>query len=247
MNDIELLQRFRDDVPDPSTQAWGRARTALTAAKQEALLADDRSVEPTGSLRRRHVRPGRWWAAGLGVAGVAAAITLALALTGVLGSVRPTQTGGTTGPTQRTGTTGPTQSTGTVRTVGFVLTANSNGTLTLTMRQVLDPAALQQALARHGIPALVKTGTYCSSNPAAPDPTSIGVLQANLPFKTPRGLHPSGIMALTRTVINPAAMPTGTELFFGYVPGHSLVSAGLIYTNSYTCSSRPPTSGPKSP
>ena len=54
-------------------------------------------------------------------------------------------------------------------------------------------------------------------------------------------------MALARTVINPAAMPTGTELFFGYVPGDSLVSAGLIYTNSYTCSTQSPPTGPKSP
>jgi hypothetical protein len=261
MNDIELLQRFRDDVPDPSTQAWGRARAALTAAKQEALLADDRSVEPYRSLRRRDVRPARWWAAGLGVAGVAAAITLTLALTGVLSPVRPTHSGGAAVPTPSGGTPVPTQSTGTFRTVGFVLRANSNGTLTLTMRQVLDPAALQQALARHGIPALVKTGAYCTSNPAAPDPTSIGVLSANLPFKPTPGLtfkptpglvqprqpvHPRGFTAFTRTVINPTAMPTGTELFFGYVPGDSLVYAGLIDTNSYTCSSQPPTPGPNS-
>ena len=118
---------------------------------------------------------------------------------------------------------------------------------------MLDPAALQQALARHGIPALVKTGTYCTSNPAAPDPTSIGVLPANLPFKPPRRLgqpmrhiHPAGISANTRTVINPSAMPTGTELFFGYIPGRSLVYAGLVHTNSYTCSSQPPTPGPNS-
>ena len=83
MNDTELLQRFRDDVPDPSPQAWERARAALAEAKQETLLADDRSVQLARSLRRRHVRPVRWWAA-LGVAGVAAAITLTLALTGVL-------------------------------------------------------------------------------------------------------------------------------------------------------------------
>ncbi len=45
----------------------------------------------------------------------------------------------------------------------------------------LDHAALQQALAQHGIPALVKTDTYCSSNPAAPDPRSFGVLSVRPP------------------------------------------------------------------
>jgi hypothetical protein len=54
-------------------------------------------------------------------------------------------------------------------------------------------------------------------------------------------------MALTKTTINPAAIPAGTELFFGYVPGDSLVSVGLIYVNSYTCSSQPPPDGPKNP
>ncbi|MHB8450745.1 MAG: hypothetical protein ACYDAQ_09920 [Mycobacteriales bacterium] len=245
MSEAELLQRFRDDVPEPSTDAWVRARAALTAAKQETLV-DNASFQPARPPRRLRLRPVRWLAAGLGVAGVAAATTLAFALTGV---PRPI-------PNHGTGTTQPTQSTGTIRTVGFVLAANANGTLTLTMRQVLDPAALQQALAQHGIPALVKTDAYCTSNPAAPDPRSIGVLSANLPFKPPtlglvpapaQPLHPAGFTAGTKTVINPAAMPAGTELFFGYVPGDSLVSAGLIYTKSYSCSSQRPPAGPKSP
>jgi hypothetical protein len=45
---------------------------------------------------------------------------------------------------------------------------DSTDTLTLTHSQMLDPAALQQALAQHGIPALVKIGTYCWSNPRRP-------------------------------------------------------------------------------
>ena len=53
------------------------------------------------------------------------------------------------------------------------------------MSQMLDPATLQQALTQHGIPALVKTGTYCSSNPAAPDPVSIGVLSIQPPAGPP--------------------------------------------------------------
>jgi len=39
------------------------------------------------------------------------------------------------------------------------------------------------------------------------------------------------------TVINPAAMPAGTELFFGYFNGDRTLTGNLIYTGSYTCSS----------
>jgi queuine/archaeosine tRNA-ribosyltransferase len=48
------------------------------------------------------------------------------------------------------------------------------------------------------------------------------------------------------TVINPAAMPAGTELFLGYVNTgrvHAL-NARLIYANSYTCSTGVPPRGP---
>ena len=108
---------------------------------------------------------------------------------------------------------------GTIRTAAFTLTRNANGTDTLTLgnSQVLDPAALQQALAQHGIPALVKTDTSCWSNPALPGPASIGVLTVERPDGTPvpSGPHPVSIDHDV-TVINPAAMPAGTELFFGY-------------------------------
>ena len=55
----------------------------------------------------------------------------------------------------------PDGGTGTIRTAAFTLTRSANGTDTLTSSnsQMLDPAALQQALAQHGIRALVKTGT----------------------------------------------------------------------------------------
>ena len=52
------------------------------------------------------------------------------------------------------------------------------------------------------------------------------------------------IPADARTVINPAAMPSGTELFFGYFnSGHALFF-DLIYTSSYTCSNALPPGGP---
>jgi hypothetical protein len=163
--------------------------------------------------------------AGLGVAGVAAGTMLALALTGILGAA-------------------PARSTGTIRTAAFTLTRNANGTdtLALTRNQVFDPAALQRALAQHGIPALVKIDTYCRSSPAAPDPHSAGVLSVQPPglrrgaVPVPGGLKPmKPLIVLPGTAINPAAMPPGTELFFGYFNSHGLFS-DLIHTSSYTCS-----------
>jgi hypothetical protein len=171
---------------------------------------------------------------------------LALSLTGGLGTAPARSTG-------PIGTAGPTRSTGTVRTAAFTFTRNANGTstLTLTHSQIFDPAALQQALAQHGIPALVRTGTYCSSNPAPPDPASIGVLTQQLADGTPvPGQAPavkaraSFVPPATVTVINAAAMPSGTELFFDYVNSDHGLSFDLIHTSSYTCSNGQPPAAP---
>ena len=130
--------------------------------------------------------------------------------------------------------------TGTIRTAAFTLTRNANGTDTLTLSnsQMADPAALQQALAQYGIPALVKTGTYCWSSPAPP---SSGALTVERPDGTPvrpgPGPRPVRIPANAVNVINSAAMPAGTELFIGYFNSGRVheIHPGLIYTNSHTC------------
>jgi hypothetical protein len=222
-------------------------------------VAGVHSTTPVAQIisRGRAVRTRRrlGGSAGLAVAGVAVGSALVVGLTGVLGA----------SPHQSTGATRATQSTGTIRTVGFILTANTNGTLTLTMSQMLDPAALQQALAQHGIAALVKTNTYCTSDPA---PAGDGVLSVNPPVQPKPGFvpapsgfadgpqvlqpgHPDKVFppdAHTQTVINPAAMPAGTELFFGYAPGDNVVFEDLIYAHSYACGSQPPyRDGPQVP
>jgi len=137
----------------------------------------------------------------------------------------------------------PNGGTGTIRTLAFTLTRNANGTdtLTLTQERMLNPAALQQALARDGIRALVKADAYCSSN-RVPHPP--GLLSFRLPGGTPlpRTEHKAAVANRYRvpanvvTVINPAAMPPGTELFFGYFLHDHLLIAHLIDTSSYTCS-----------
>jgi hypothetical protein len=146
--------------------------------------------------------------------------------------------------------TTPANSSGTIRTPAFILTSNVNGTdtLTLTMSQMLDPATLQQALTEHGIPALVESGTYCMSSPKPPDPVSAGVLSIQLPaaphimVPAPNGPAPSQVTQMaahTVTMIDPAALPAGTELFFGYSSDIHAVFTDLIDIGSYTCSDTP--------
>lgn len=184
---------------------------------------------------------------GLAMTGAAAGTALLVALSAT-GAAPARSTGPTrlATPASRPATTLPT-----IQTAAFILTSNANGTdtLTLNMSQMLDPAALQQALTQHGIAALVKDDSYCTSNPAPPDPVSAGVLSIHPPGGTPHGLVPAPagpppgqvqeMAAHTETVINPAAIPPGTELFFGYSSNLHAIFTDLIYTNSYTCGKNP--------
>ena len=129
-----------NDIDDVLLQA----RDALSGARMEipveAILAKGRSRRH----RRRLVQ--------LSAAGVAASGCLALGLAAVVGSGRPAPVPGT------------------IRTAAFTLARNANGTASLKLNQdqTFDPAALQQALARDGIPALVHIGIFCKSTPAPP-------------------------------------------------------------------------------
>jgi hypothetical protein len=63
----------------------------------------------------------------------------------------------------------------------------------------------------------------------------------------PSGPAPSELKQLaarTVTVINPGAMPSGTELFFGYSSSIHALFTDLIYTRSYTCGNGLPPGGP---
>src|ERR1700728_3347037 len=179
----------------------------------------------------------------LGGSGAAAVIALALGLTGVFGTA-PARTAA--------------MQAGTVQAAAFTLSSDTNGTISLTLSQMFDPAALQRALARHGTRALVKIGSYCSSTPAAPSPIRLGVLPGASP--RPAGtrrratpglgngqgiwetltlpVKPSQLAPMVdpvSMVINPAAMPAGTELFIGYFDLAQTIVVNLIYTSSHTC------------
>ena len=199
-----------NDIDDVLLQA----RDALSGARMETPVE---AILAQGSARRHRRRLVQLSAA------VAASGALALGLATVIGSASPAPAPGT------------------IRTAAFTLARNANGTASLTLNQgqVFDPATLQQALARDSIPALVQTGTYCTSNPAPP---SRGALSIQLPDGSPVPMtgRRSPVPPDAVTVINPAAMPAGTELSFTYSNHDRVLTGSLIYTAAHTCSPTPP-------
>jgi hypothetical protein len=76
------------------------------------------------------------------------------------------------------------------------------GAVTLTLRQLANAAALQRALAEHGVPAIVHVGdSICFQSDGNPLPGLFRVVT-----------HPPGFPIVIR--IRPAAMPHGSELLF---------------------------------
>lgn len=158
--------------------------------------------------------------AGLAVAGAAAVTALAVGLTGV---------------------PGPARAPGTIRTTSFTLVSNANGTDTLTINpaELLDPAALQSDLTQDGIPAMVTSGSFCSS---VPDPYPAAFSQVvSGPTGTGEGSPQSGVQPTI--TIDPSAIPAGAELSVGYFQlssGEQQADVVLVATGSYTCTSTPP-------
>ena len=170
------------DDENPNDSALARE---LRDALSELATPERPPLAAITGRGRAHQRRRLAGFASLGVTGAAAATALALGLTGALSAAPARST--SAAHARNTGT-----SASTTPTAAFILTSNANGTdtLTLTMSQMLNPSMLQQALTQHGIPALVKTGTYCSSSPAAPDPVSIGVLSVQSPTGSPHKTGP---------------------------------------------------------
>jgi len=176
----------------------------------------DQIISRGRTVRARRRIPGAVTA----LAVVAAAGTaLALGLAGVLGAA-------------------PARSTDTIRTMAFTLVKHANGTATLTINRnvLLEPGTLQSDLARDGIRAMVTVGRFCSSDPAPAGWTKVMSFPGS-------PAEPGPVRAV---VINPAAMPAGTELSFGnfQLANASQTSVALIYTRSYTCTSTAPTAPP---
>jgi len=178
---------------------------------------DAEAVMARGRTRRHRRR------AGIGMAGTAAAAATAIGLASVLAG----------GPV-------PAHATGTIRTLGFTLVKNDNGsvTLTLTQHQMFNPDTLQHALAQDGIPALVQIGTWCSSK-LAPGSALNKAVSIQLPGGSPvtgaPGQREVPIPPDAVNVIDPAAIPAGAELFFGFQNNDHDIVVNLINIDSYTC------------
>jgi hypothetical protein len=145
-------------------------------------------VLTAGRVRRRRRLSG------LTAAGAATAMTL------TLGGPAPARSGNPPPPS-------PTAA----ALAAFSVTSGPGGSTTLILYKgpkypALDPAALRQALAQHGIPALVTVGTFCRSTPAA-----AGLGQV---------VHPSNPAGGSDgMVIDGQAMPPGARLSIGYFSG----------------------------
>jgi hypothetical protein len=180
------------------------------------------AIMALGRASQRRCR--RQLGAGIIVGTAAAAVALGLGLAGAFGSAAGT--GGIR-------TTAPARATGAIRTTAFTLVKHANGAVTLTLNPfaVLDTSTLQSDLQHDGIPAIVTTGSFCSSAPA---PAGF--------FQVMTVTGPKGSRTMT---INPAAMPAGTELSVGSfqlaptvgTPAGEAAALALIDTNSHNCAS----------
>jgi len=184
--------------------------------KVQSHTSVDQIISRGRTVRARRRIPGAVTA----LAVVAAAGTaLALGLSGVLGAA-------------------PARSTDTIRTMAFTLVKHANGTATLTINRnvLLEPGTLQRDLARDGIRAMVTVGRFCSSDPAPAGWAKVMSFPGS----------PADPGPVRAVVINPAAMPAGTELSFGnfQLANASQTSVALIDTRSYTCTSTAPTTPP---
>jgi hypothetical protein len=106
----------------------------------------------------------------------------------------------------------PAPSPGSVQLAAFTVTSGpGDDNTTLILRKGpqyrLDPSALRQALAKHGIPALVTVGTFCR--------TKSGETASSGQLKHPPAKLADGADAL---VISSHDVPPGTRLSIGYFP-----------------------------
>jgi hypothetical protein len=138
----------------------------------------------------------------LTTAAAAATAGAATAMTLTLGGAAPARPGSP-----------PPAAPGSVTLAAFSVTSGPGDSTTLVLHKGqqyprLDPGALRQALARHGIPALVTVGTFCRSAP---------VLSAG----AGKLLHESDHADGSAMVINGRAIPPRTRLSIGLFPGHA--------------------------
>ena len=204
----------------PSNDLENELRSTLARA-----AADFENPEQARQrLRQRNYRPrtgNRRLAGGITAAAAGAALVLGLGISGVFGSGSPA----------------PARGTSQVRLAAFSVASNHDGTVTLILRRGVPfhPSALRNLLARHGVPALVKAGSYCYSNPP---PHAPGAVQTHPRLKGyPPGQTPPKV---TRLIIKSSALPAGTEIGFGFFKHNRVFIQNIIYDHAHTCATSPP-------
>jgi hypothetical protein len=182
-----------------------QVRESFTGLRMDTRVED---VFARGQARRRRRMSGL-------TAAAAAAAAAAVATTLTLGGPAPARTGHPALANSDPASTGP-ASTGPVTLAAYSVTSGPGHSTTLILRKGprLDPDALRDDLAKHGIPALVTVGTFCRTAKGAP----AGLGQVVHPSTGPDG---SDAM-----VIDGQAMPPGTKLSIGYFSGTARM--GLI-------------------
>jgi hypothetical protein len=150
----------------------------------------------------------------IAAAGAAASLAVAAMVVGIADGRRPSVPPGSS----------------TAQLAAFTVSTTPGGSTALTLRKGqqyrLDPDALRQALANHGVPALVTVGKTCDTNPE-PDGLDAVVTATR---------NADGAVYLT---INPATMPSGAELSIGYYPAGT--TFGLIEADTPVhCASQSP-------
>jgi hypothetical protein len=171
-------------------------------------------------LARAAARRRRRLSATVGT-GAAAGVALTLALVAV------TSSGGSQSPDRPA----------TAQLVAFTVASGPNGSTALTLRKGaqyrLDPDGLRQALAEHGIRAVVNVGRMCDTTP---EPKALDQVISS------RRLADGSVF----TTFDPAAMPAGSEISIGYFPTHT---AFALIDDSATlrCSTNPGVPSSKGP
>jgi hypothetical protein len=188
-----------------NTEVLERVRDATADIQMEIPLE---AIVARGRVRRLRRRRR--------VAATGSAATVALAAV-VIGALHAQPRSGLPSPAK-------------ARLAAFTVSTTSSGSTALTLRKGeqyrLDPDALRQALAAHGVPALVTVGRTCDTNP---EPTGLDRVVA-------ASRNADGAVNLT---INPEAMPSGAELSIGYYATGT--AFGLIYAGGpLHCAAHPP-------
>lgn len=205
----------------PTDELEHELRSTLARAAACFENADQASQRLLQRDYRPRTRSRRLVGTVTAAAAAGTALVLSLGLSGVFGSGSPA----------------PAHHTNPVKLTAYSLVSNHNGTITLTLRPGVPfhPSALRRLLARHGIPALVRVGSYCYSSPA---PQAPGAVETDPRLKS----YPPGVPLpkSTKLVINAALLPAGTEIGFGFFYHNRVFIQNIIYDHAHSCTTSIP-------